>query len=98
MSQKIQTKFAVREMKIMKDVLNKLGYDFNERGAGLIVTGKSGYSITINEEKINFDSIEKETVNKIKIEYGRSRAIALAQLEGSNYQMEETADEIIIYK
>jgi len=96
MSCKIQTQFAVREMKIMEDTLKKLGYSFNKHSGTLQVTGHSGYGITVAENEIHYDSVDKSNVDTIKVEYSRALALSMVEKEGALYQMEETNNEIII--
>jgi len=95
MSGKIQIKFAIREMKIMEDMLSKMGYKINSKNGQLTTTSKSGYQMKISSEGIQFDSVDKVEVDNIKIEYSKAYATSDIESRGELYQVEETADEII---
>ena len=96
MSCKIQTFFAVRNMKIMQDSLNKLGFNYTEKGDGTLAIKRRYKNIVISEDMISCDSANQHEVNKIKVEYGRNLGISIVEEMGALYKVEETKNEIVI--
>ena len=95
MSGKIQTIFKIREMRVMEDTLNKMGYSFTEEN-GQIVIAKRYNNIIISENKITSDTTERNEVSKIKCEYSKNLVVKDLEIEGMMYEVEETADVITI--
>lgn len=96
MSCKIQTKFAVRDLRIMEDTLKKLGYEIDKRTGAMRVTSHHGYGIDISNEQISCDSMDKKEVDGIKIGYSKALAISTVEKEGALYEIVENENEIII--
>jgi hypothetical protein len=96
MSGKIQTIFAIRDTKIMEDTLKKLGYCIDQKSGKMIITSKSGYAITLSEDQIECDTVDKREVDNIKIEYSKAYAVNMVESKGELYTYEETEDQITI--
>ena len=98
MSCKIHTQFAVREVKIMEDTLEKLGFSFTKSGNQLVLKNRDNYNnVSISESKITYDRGAAHDVENIKSEYQRNVEIARLDEEGSLYEVEETREEITIF-
>jgi hypothetical protein len=95
MSEKIVTQFAVRDMKIMEDTLNKLNYSFSKSKDSLSIR-RPYHNIIVTADKVSCDSVNVSEVEKIKAEYSRNVYIDQFETEGLMYEVEETANEIII--
>ena len=95
MSSKIQTQFAVREMKIMEDTLNKLGFTFKKQNEQFVIS-KRYNNIVISANKMTHDSGSTTDVEKIKSEYTKATCIAKLEEEAALYEVTETEQEIII--
>lgn len=96
MSCKIQTLFAVRDLKIMEDTISRMGYKYEKQNEKLTIK-KRYNNIVISEQMVTCDSDNKNEVDKIKIEYGRDLGVSIVEEMGALYQVEETKDEILIY-
>jgi len=96
MSGKINTKFAVREMKIMEDCLKKLGFAYSKEGEHLVIA-RAYNDIVISEDGISCDTVNHGEVEQIQFEYGKEFAIQGVEQRGEMYEMEETKDELILY-
>ena len=95
MSCKIETAFAVREMKIMEDTLQKLGYSFSKMNNSLTIK-KRFNNIIISHTKVSCDSDNTIEVEKIKSEYSKNVYVSEFENEGVIYEIEETKNEIVI--
>lgn len=95
MSAKIQTQFAVNNMKIMEDTLNKQGFKFTKRGDTLVLQRRWNDTV-ISAKGISYDSDNNGEIDKIKSEYTRTVAINKIEERGEVYEVQETANEITI--
>lgn len=95
MSCKIQTKFAIREMRVMEDTLKKMGFAY-DKVEGKLVISRPHYPIEISENEISCDSMNSREIDNIKVEYAKTVAINGIEERGEMYQMEETENEITI--
>ena len=96
MSSKVQTKFAVREMKVMEDNLKKLGYTYSKNQNGTLSIDRRYHKIEISENSVDYDSDDASIANKIKFGYTKELAIRDTEERGEIYEIEETSDEITI--
>ncbi len=94
MSVKIEVSFEITSMLIMEETLKRLGYDFTQNNNELIIK-RPFYDIVITKEKIFCDSIDRCVVDKIKYEYQRDFITYERVSAGENFEIKETADEII---
>lgn len=71
MSREVNVQFEVRNMLIMKDTLNQLGYDFNESKNNILEISRPWHPIRINGNtgSISYDEYHVSEVNKIKQTY-----------------------------
>jgi len=96
MSQKIVTQIAIRDMKLCEDALKNLGHEYEKKNDALIIS-RNYVDITIKEDQnITCDSMDKNMVTKIKVEYGKLHAIREIENRGEPYEMTENANEIIL--
>jgi hypothetical protein len=95
MSCQITAKIDIRDMRILKDTLEKMGYKFKESGKGITVN--EGYrSIRITESEVTFDTGNEHIVNDIKVQYAFNfKKQELASL-GLPYEVVETEKQIEI--
>ena len=96
MSSKHKTKFAVKHMSIMENTLTKMGINFSKKNDNLIVK-RSYHDIVISAKGIDFDSDNKNEIEKIKTSYSEATVKKDLELEGLMYEVIETENEIIIY-
>ena len=96
MSRKVCVQFEVRDMLIMKDTLNQLGFDFTEPSENLLDIDRSYNHIRIQDGSISYDSDDQTDVNKIKqtymVNYYRDQAIR----EGMQVQEETNENGEIV--
>ena len=69
MSRKVCVQFAVRNMMIMKNTLNQLGFGFDEVSEDQLEIRRSYNNIIINGEGISYDSANENEINGIKQAY-----------------------------
>ena len=97
MSAKVEAKIEIREMRILKDTLEKMGYKYNENGNCLSV--RAGYRdihFDLDNQKATHDSGESHIVQDIKVQYALSfEKNRLAQL-GATFDVVETDEKIEI--
>jgi len=97
MSAKVEAKIEIRDMRILKDTLTRMGYKTNERNNGIAI--KEGYRdifFDLDKQKVVHDSYEASTVNNIKAQYAFDfEKNRLAQL-GATFDVVETEDRIEI--
>lgn len=95
MSCGITTKFTVSSMRVMKEVLEKLGHSFTEAKGKLVIARKYN-NIVIKEETFDYDFDDVGMVEKIKYEYTKSVALETLENRGELYQVQETNSELIV--
>lgn len=98
MSREVIVQFEVRDMLIMKDTLNQMGYDFTEVSPDFLEM-QLKYKMTINAAQgvINFDSDDTRTVNKIRQNYMTNFYRDQAIREGNDVETEvQENGEIIL--
>jgi hypothetical protein len=95
MSAQITAKIEIRDMRILKDTLEKMGYKFTETGNEISInTGYRG--IRFCGDKVTYDSGQGQTVNEIKCQYALNfKKQELANL-GLPFEVVETEKQIEI--
>ena len=95
MSAQITAKIEIRDMRILKDTLEKLNFKFKESNGQISIN--EGYrGIVFNGDKVTFDSGQQHTIDNIKSQYALNfKKQELANL-GLPFEVVETEKQIEI--
>lgn len=95
MSRKIEAKIEIRDMKILKDTLNKMGFSTKDNGK-TIRASKNYTTFNFSEGSVLMDDMHRHELEPVLSQYAKNFEVAQLEMKGRLYNINETENEIII--
>jgi hypothetical protein len=96
MSGKVIICFQVANLLIMEETLKKLGHAYTSQKGGTFTIKRPYQNIVIAKNEISCDTMDQLMVANIKSEYQRAYQVHERTIRGEQFQLTETANEIVI--